>query len=234
MSGREAGPGAEPREGARRTGGGVLVERMPLGPFQANCYLVADAESGEGFVADPGAEAERVLARVAEAGFSARYLLLTHGHGDHIGAVAIVAGALGCPVYIHPADAPMLRSPAANLSAMAGMAVTAPVEAREYVDGDELPLGRRVVRVLHTPGHSAGSVSLLIPDAGVLLAGDALFRGSIGRTDFPGGSYARLRAAIEEKIFPLGDHVLVYPGHGEATTVGEERRTNPFLQPETR
>lgn len=209
----------------------LRVERLPVGPFQANCYLVWDVESGEGFVADPGAEAERILGRIAELGFTSRYVLLTHGHGDHIGAVATVAGALGCPVYIHPADAPMLRSPAANLSAMAGMPVTAPVEARAYDEGDELPLGRRVVRVLHTPGHSAGGVSLFIPEADVLLSGDALFRRSIGRTDFPGGSYATLRRAIERKILTLGDHVRVYPGHEEATTVGEERRENPFLQP---
>jgi glyoxylase-like metal-dependent hydrolase (beta-lactamase superfamily II) len=204
---------------------------MPVGPFQANCYLVHDEASGEGCVIDPGAEEERILARVAELGFRPRYLLLTHGHGDHIGAVPAVAAALRCPIYIHPADAPMLRSPAANLSAFAGVPVSAEVPFGTYEDGDELALGERTIRVLHTPGHSPGGVSLfLAPD--VLFSGDALFRRSIGRTDFPGGSYAALRRAIEEKIFPLGDAVVVHPGHEGPTTVGEERRENPFLRPE--
>jgi hydroxyacylglutathione hydrolase len=209
----------------------VKVERLAVGPFQANCYLVHDPESDEGCVIDPGAEAERILGRVAALEFGPRYILLTHGHGDHIGALSIVAGALRCPVYVHPADAPMLTSPGANLSAFAGVPVTASVNHRTYDEGDELPLGTRRIRVLHTPGHTPGGVSLFItPD--ILFSGDALFRRSIGRTDFPGGSYALLRQAIEEKIFTLGDEVMVYPGHEEPTTIGEERRYNPFLQPE--
>jgi glyoxylase-like metal-dependent hydrolase (beta-lactamase superfamily II) len=209
----------------------LRVERLPVGAFQANCYLAHDGASGEGCVIDPGAEEERILARVAALGFHPRYVLLTHAHGDHIAAVPAVAAALRCPVYVHPADAAMLRSPAANLSALAGMPVSADVPFRTYQDGDVLPLGGKSIRVLHTPGHSAGGVSLYVaPD--VVFTGDALFRRSIGRTDFPGGSYELLRRSIEEKIFTLGDGVVVYPGHESPTTVGEERRENPFLQPD--
>ncbi|MFN2431966.1 MAG: MBL fold metallo-hydrolase [Gemmatimonadota bacterium] len=205
------------------------VERLAVGPFQTNCYVVHEPVSGAGCVIDPGAEAERILSRVAALGFTPRYVLLTHGHGDHIAALREVAGSLRCPVYIHPADAPMLSSPAANLSAFAGMPVAPAVEHRTYGDGDELPLGPRSIRVLHTPGHSAGGVSLFVaPD--LLFSGDALFRRSIGRTDFPGGSYEVLRRGIEEKIFKLSDDVVVHPGHEGPTTVGEERRENPFLR----
>ncbi len=215
--------------------GGLEVERLPVGPFRANCWIVRDPGSGEGCVIDPGAEDERILARVAKLGIVPRYVLLTHGHGDHIGALPRVAAALGCPVYIHPSDAPMLGSAVANLSALAGMPVTAPVTFQTYEDGDVLPFGERSIRVLHTPGHSPGGVSLLVaPD--VLFSGDALFRRSIGRTDFPGGSYDVLRRAIEQKILSLPDLVRVCPGHEGETTVGEERRENPFLQsrPEVR
>lgn len=210
---------------------GWRIERLPVGPFQANCYLVHDPASGEGCVIDPGAEAERILARVAALGFRPRYVLLTHGHGDHIGAVAEVAGALCCPVYVHAADAAMLGSPGANLSAFAGLPVAAPGPYLTYADGDELPLGRHAIRVLHTPGHSPGGVALFFPPD-VLFSGDALFRRSVGRTDFPGCSFETLHRSIVEKIFPLGDDVAVYPGHEARTTVGEERRENPFLQPD--
>jgi glyoxylase-like metal-dependent hydrolase (beta-lactamase superfamily II) len=218
------GPPPESDEGALR------VETLAVGPFQTNCHLVHDPASGEGFVVDPGAEAERILGRVAALALRPAYVLLTHGHGDHIAALETVAGALRCPVYIHPADEPMLESPTENLSAFAGTPVVAPVPHRTYADGDELPFAGRTIRVLHTPGHSAGGVSLFVaPD--LLFSGDALFRRSIGRTDFPGGSYEALRASIEAKILTLDDQVRVFPGHDRPTTVGEERRENPFLRP---
>ena len=189
-----------------------MLRKIVVGLYQANCYILASKGSREGVVIDPGAEAPRILAEIEGEGIRVRSILLTHGHMDHTGAADEVRRSTGAPVLIHPLDAPM-----------AGLSPDGSLE-----DGQAIRVGSYTLTVLHTPGHSPGGVCLAAP--GVVFTGDALFAGSVGRTDFPGGSHELLIRGVAEKVFPLGDDRRVYPGHGPATTVGRERRTNPFFQ----
>lgn len=209
----------------------LTVLRLPVGPFQANAYLAWVAAPGEAFLVDAGAEAERLLDALEERGLGLMAVLQTHAHGDHIGALDEVVAATGAPVYLHSDAEAMLRSPEINLSAFAGMPVSSGVAFRPVREGDTVDLPGLEVRVLETPGHAPGSVSYHLPGEGVVFTGDALFAGSIGRTDFPGGSYAALVGGIRDKLLMLPDETVVYSGHMEPTTIGRERRTNPFLQP---
>lgn len=209
----------------------LTVRQHPVGPFQANAYLVwNDDVAGEAVLIDAGAEAERLLSDLESHGRTLSAILQTHAHGDHIAALPEIVAATGAPVYLHPDARGMLTSAEENLSAYAGTPMTAPVETRPVVDGDELLLLGRTVRVYHTPGHAPGSVCFHFVDDRVVFTGDALFRGSVGRTDFPGGSFETLVAGIRAKLLVLPDETLVYAGHMEPTTIGGERRTNPFLQ----
>lgn len=205
------------------------VLRIPVGPYQANAWLAWERAPGEAVLVDAGAEARRLLAELASRSLSLSAILQTHAHGDHIGALAAMVEATGAPVYLHPDAVPMLRDAGTNLSAFAGTPVVADVETRSVGDGDELTLLGRPVRVYHTPGHAPGSVCYHFVEDGAVFTGDALFRGSIGRTDFPGGSHETLVAGIREKLLSLPDETEVLPGHMGATTIGAERRTNPFL-----
>lgn len=206
------------------------VLQMPVGPYQANAYLAWDEAPGPAALVDAGAEAGRLLAALAERELTLEAILQTHAHGDHIGALAEVAEATGAPVLIHPDAVPMLHDPGRNLSAMAGTPVVAPVETVPVGGGDERTILDRVVRIHHTPGHAPGSVCFHFVDDGAVFTGDALFRGSIGRTDFPGGSYETLLAGIRDELLTLPDETVVWPGHMGRTTIGEERRSNPFLR----
>jgi hydroxyacylglutathione hydrolase len=208
----------------------VEVLQLPVGPFQANAYLVWDAAPGPAFLVDAGAEAARILAELEARGLALAGILQTHAHGDHIAALDEVVAATGARVWLHPDAEPMLRSPEANLSLFAGMPVRAGVPYLPVREGDELTLIGRAVRVLETPGHAAGSVSYHIPAEAIVFTGDALFAGSIGRTDFPGGSFDTLVGGIRDKLLTLPDDTIVYAGHDEPTTIGRERRANPFLQ----
>ena len=188
-----------------------MLRKIVVGPYQANAYILACMRSHEGVVIDPGAEAPRIMAQIHEKGLQIRTILLTHGHMDHTGAASEIRQATGASVLIHPLDAPM-----------AGLVPDAHLE-----DGQTLQVGSYGLAILHTPGHSPGGVCITAP--GVVFTGDTLFAGSVGRTDFPGGSHDMLLRGVRDKIFPLGDHVRVYPGHGPATTVGRERKSNPFF-----
>lgn len=210
------------------------VLQIPVGPFQANAYLVWDDAPQDdrraAILVDAGAEPERLLAELESRKLDLIAILQTHAHGDHIAALPEVVEATDAPVYIHADAEPMLHDSGANLSAMAGIPVTAPVETRSVREGEDLNLLDRRIAVYHTPGHAPGSVCFHFVDDDLVFTGDALFRGSIGRTDFPGGSFETLIGGIRDKLLTLPDDTRAYPGHMGPTTIGIERRSNPFLQ----
>ncbi len=190
-----------------------MLKKLVVGIYQTNCYLLGCEKTGEGVVIDPGDEVLRIVKLISEAGLRIRAILITHGHFDHTGAADELRRITGSPIRVHSSDAGALGFRAdTHLS-----------------DGEEISVGRFKVKVLHTPGHSPGGVSFCAP--GAVFSGDTLFAGSVGRTDFAGGDHHGLVRAVVEKIFPLGDHIRVYPGHGPVTTVGQERHTNPFFRP---
>lgn len=205
----------------------LKLETFPVGPISANCVLAWDPAQGKGVVVDPGEEAQRIRTRVEALGFEVEAILLTHGHFDHLGAAKALQDHWRCPVYLHPDDRHLVESLDMQTGMFGMRSVPAPTTT-DLMAGDV----RFGLKVLHTPGHSAGSCSFLGEgeDGPVLLAGDTLFAGGVGRTDFLGGSWERLEASIRNKLYTLDDRTLVVPGHGGMTTIGEEARTNPFVR----
>ena len=211
------------------------VETLVVGPIQTNCHIVACARTKRAMVVDPGGEPERIVAAVRDAKLSVDWIVNTHGHGDHIAANGHLKGEFpDATLTIHPADAPMLGSPRLNLSLVTGWDISSPAADVELMDGDDVAVGELTIRVIHTPGHTPGGICLHRPapaegEAGLLLCGDTLFRGGVGRTDLPGGDMAALIRAIKARLLTLPDETDVLPGHGPATTLGQERIANPFL-----
>lgn len=204
-----------------------MLEGQAMGSMGANCYLYACDDSKQGVLVDPGAEADKIYRWVLEKGVRVEAILLTHGHLDHIGAVDELRDLLRAKVCIHPGDAAMLTDARKNLSAYFGPGLAFRAADEFLSDGQVIPVGNKFLTVLTTPGHSPGSVCFLTPEG--LLSGDTLFAGSIGRTDFPGGSLDELLRGVEKKLMVLPDDTPVYPGHGESSTIGRERADNPFL-----
>jgi len=203
------------------------VVPIPNGQFVQNCYLVADAETGEAVMIDPGEEAERILAELGRRGWRLIAIWLTHAHVDHILGVGRVHAATGAPIRLHPDDR-TLYDALPNVAGLFGIhAHPAPAPTEAFTDGERVSVGRHSFEVRHTPGHSPGSVSLVGADR--VFGGDVLFAGSIGRTDLPGGSHAVLLRSIRTRLLDLPDATIVHSGHGPDTTIGAERRTNPFL-----
>ena len=202
-------------------------------PFMKNGFVLADEEAREGVVVDPGDEVDELLEIVERHRLRIPYILLTHAHLDHITGVDRARAALGSPVVLHEDDRPLYDA-VVQQGLMFGLRVAAqrPPD-RYYAPGDVFRFGRYEVRAHHTPGHSPGGVCLEVTEPGspakTLVVGDTLFAGSIGRTDLPGGDYDTLIAAIRNVLLPFGDAAVVHSGHGPATTIGDERRTNPFL-----
>jgi len=212
----------------------MIVETQAVGPFFKNGFIVGCERTNEAVLIDPGDEVEGLLAFGRRQTLTVRYILLTHAHVDHVTGVPLAKRTLGVPIYLHREDL-FLYERAVEQGAMFGLQVSPlPAIDEYYAPGQRLLFGDYEVLVHHTPGHCPGGVCLQIGKKGMagedLFVGDTLFKGSIGRTDLPGGDHATLLRSIRGVLFPLGDDARVHPGHGPMTTIGHERRTNPFLQ----
>ncbi len=207
----------------------MILEGFPVGPIQANCYIVGDEDSRKGVVIDPGDEVEKILSHIHEHDLDVTLILNTHGHFDHVGGNKKLKEATGAKIAIHPDDAHYLDKLSESAAVWGMTAENSPPPDLLLSDGQILEVGGLKFKVLHTPGHSPGSVSFVMEDAQIVFTGDLIFAGSIGRTDFPGGDYNTLIQSVREKIFPLGDEFRVLSGHGPVTTVGHEKVHNPFF-----
>ena len=207
----------------------MIIVTLPVGLIQTNCYVVGCEETKEGAIIDPGGHPDRILAEVQRQGLTIRYVLNTHAHFDHTDANGAIVEATGATLALHPDDRPILD--AAGGAALFGVSAdTSPPPDLDLHDADELAVGQLCLKVLHAPGHTPGHVCFYEPDQGVLFDGDVLFCRGIGRTDLPGGSWPQLLDSIQRVLFALPDDTVVYSGHGPATTIGEEKRLNPWLR----
>jgi hydroxyacylglutathione hydrolase len=205
----------------------LAVRTLLVGPLQTNCYLASCTETHEAIVIDPAGDARRILQAIREGGLTVRLIVDTHAHFDHVGANGAIHDATGAPIAIHRLDADALTQPV-KLFGLALSGPASPPAERLLEDGDEVAVGREMLQVLHTPGHTPGGISLFHAAGPAVFCGDALFQLGIGRTDLPGGDYQTLINAIRTRLFTLPDETAVYPGHGPATTIGAERARNPY------
>jgi hydroxyacylglutathione hydrolase len=206
----------------------LALRGVVVGLFRTNCYVVGSRRSGEAICIDPGDEPETILALARDLGVRITRIVASHAHLDHVLAVAALQQATGAPFLLHPADEAIARAvPEAALQWLGRRVPAPPAPTFALNDGDDLEIAGVHLRVLHTPGHTPGSVSLYTP--GLLFSGDTLFRGSIGRTDLPGGNPRQILRSIVDRLLPLPDETIVLPGHMQETTIGAERATNPFI-----
>lgn len=205
----------------------MKILQLVLGPLETNAYIVWCPETLESVIIDPADEADRILEEIKSRGLTLKKILLTHAHGDHIGAVDALRKATGAPVAQHESEKEFLLNPGLNLSIMFGEAIKT-AEAEEFLnDGDVVLFGKEKLKVLYTPGHTPGGLSFL--GDGVCFTGDLIFQESVGRTDFPDSSYDQLADSIMLKILVLPSETTLYSGHGPKTTVDHEMKSNPFL-----
>jgi glyoxylase-like metal-dependent hydrolase (beta-lactamase superfamily II) len=210
----------------------MIIERLTVGMLQTNCYLLADHESGKAVVIDPGAEGKRICSRLDELGLGLAAILVTHAHLDHTTAAWTLKKRRGGEIYLNSEDRKSLLEIIFGLAARFFPEIhpVSPDEVdRTLTQGDRLEFGAIRIEVLSTPGHTPGHVSFYLGDRGVVFSGDLVFAGSIGRTDLAGGSFQQLIDSVRSKIFSLPDETVIYPGHGPSTTVGKEKKHNPFF-----
>jgi hydroxyacylglutathione hydrolase len=208
----------------------MILEMLTVGPFQENCYIVGDEETGVAALIDPGDEAARIAMAVEQTGLDIGSIIVTHAHIDHVGAVTALTDEYACPVLMHAEAEPLLEGLPTQAMMMGIRFGKVPGVDRYVEDEDILEVGDLRLRSLYTPGHAPGHLAFYLQDEGLVLSGDALFAGSVGRVDLPGGSMEVLMQSIEERLLTLPDDTVVYPGHGPRTTIGNERTSNPFLQ----
>ena len=207
----------------------LAVECVPVGRLSSNSYIVFDSESLDGIIIDAGGEAEKILKIVKSNEVKIRGIYLTHGHFDHVLAVRDLREGLGCGFYMHKADQRVLARVPRDAKYFLGIDIDPPPKPDGWVrDGEAFRIGKYLVRVIHAPGHTPGSVCYVIREN--VFVGDTLFAGSIGRTDLPGGNLDELASSLKDKILKLPDHYVIYPGHGPSSMIGVERRLNPFVR----
>ena len=209
----------------------MILERFVVGMMQTNCYLLGDPATRQAAVIDPGGDGHQIAARFRELDLELAMILNTHGHFDHVLDAWLLKQELGGDVFLHADDQAILEDRSVGLVAPLAATSKSPRGSVDHWlrEGDRLQIGSLQLEVLETPGHTPGHVSFYLAAANVIFVGDTLFAGSIGRTDFPGGSYEELIHSVKTKIFPLDEATVVLPGHGPETTVGEEKRSNPFF-----
>ena len=209
----------------------IQIIVIPVTAFQQNCSVIFDRETKAGAVIDPGGDVDRILAALEEHGVKVEKIVLTHGHIDHVGGAADLAERLSVPVLgPHEADRPLLERVEQQAREF-GVGDVRTVEPDTWLsEGDDLTMAGRSFQILHCPGHAPGHLVFFDPELRFAVSGDVLFAGSVGRTDLPGGNHETLIASIRDKMLPLGDDVTFLPGHGPASTIGHERRTNPYLR----
>jgi hydroxyacylglutathione hydrolase len=208
----------------------MILETLTVGPFQENCYVIGDEETLEGAVVDPGDEAVRIALAVEQTNLEIGRILITHAHIDHVGAVAALADEYACPVLMHAEAEPMLEQ-LPTQAMMMGLRFGKVPSVDHYIeDGQVLEVGGLKLEARYTPGHAPGHLAFYAESEAVVFAGDALFAGSVGRTDLFGGNMEVLMRSINERLMTLPDETQVFPGHGPQTTIADERRHNPFLQ----
>jgi hydroxyacylglutathione hydrolase len=208
----------------------MIHEILPVGPLQCNCSIIGDEASREAMVIDPGDDIDQILALIKKRNLQVKQIVITHAHIDHVGGAMKLRAAAGAPILLNQNDYALLKMLDMQ-AAWIGMRNPGKVEIDHSLgQADTVKAGSLTAEVLHTPGHTEGSICLYFPAESKLIAGDTLFAGSIGRTDLPGGSYERILRSIHNRVLALPDETTVIPGHGPLTTIGEERESNPFLQ----
>ena len=208
----------------------MILECFPVGPIACNCTILGDEESREAIVIDPGDEVGRIHSRLTELGLKLKQILVTHAHIDHVGGALKLKRLTGAPIYLNENDIPLLKMIETQAAWLGVRAPETAAPDESLTDGLIVGLERYPAQVLHTPGHTQGSVCLHFAPLKLLVAGDTLFAGSIGRTDMPGGDYGQIIDSLHSRLLTLPDETQVLPGHGPMTTIGEERSSNPFLQ----